>query len=184
MNIKRWRVYLTVLGIVSALVLAYWILDHARWTITGQVVDADTGKPIEGAAVAIDWWEPLFGPPGLSATRDLEIAESVSDAQGYFRVPKYSLFGLGKQYRMAVYKQGYVLWSSEKIFPSYEKRRNFSLENGMMIPLEQFRKDYSKDGHAIFVGHMQPMSWTPRFHKAIKSETDLADQIIQKSRRK
>ncbi|HAA05771.1 MAG TPA: TonB-dependent receptor [Syntrophobacteraceae bacterium] len=181
MKKKRWRVPRTILGIVLSLFVAYWVLDLVRWTIKGQVVDADTGKPIQGAVVAIDWWEAAFGPPGLSTSKDMEVSEDTSDAQGNFHVPKYATFGLGREFNMVVYKHGYVLWSSWKIFPSYAERKDFSLRSGMKIKLQPFKEEYSKEAHAMFVSHMQPLIGARKFTSAVKSENELAAELVRKN---
>ena len=86
-----------------------------RSMITGKVVDAVSGEPIEGAAVYIHW-SKTKGPPGLTSSVRVETAEALSDIEGNFKVPKYSTWL--KNYTMAVYKKGYVCWSNKKIFPS------------------------------------------------------------------
>jgi len=79
--------------------------------VKGQVVDAETGKPIEGAAVGIKWYEYKFGAPYASGYHKIESAEDLSDADGFFQLPKYTL----KNHYMGVYKTGYVCWNNEKI---------------------------------------------------------------------
>ncbi len=184
MNAKRRRVVLIRLGIILGLVVALWINAQARWTVSGKVVDAETGATVAGAVVAIDWWEAAFGPPGFPASKDLEVAEAVTDAQGHFRVPKYSLFGLGREFNMVAYKKGYVCWSSNKIFPSYEKREDFDLESGMKIRLEPFKSYYSQEEHAMFVSNMATIIGIRILADAIQSEEALAAHIIQRSWRK
>ena len=169
---------------VSSLILIciLLIISTSVWgrsIITGQVVDAETGKPIEKAAVHIEWLKSGSGPPGLAGYERVEVAEDLTDAQGRFKAPNYST--LFKDYRMAVYKKGYVCWSSEDIFPTYEERKGFRLKNGMVIKLERFREEYSREKHAIFT----TVSSTSRrggglFDNAIKSEDKIVDEIFRK----
>ena len=151
--------------------------------IKGQVVDAETNNPIENAAVHIEWWKMGSGPPGLAGSVQVEVAEDLSDAEGFFNIPKYST--LLKDFRMAVYKKGYVCWSNEDIFPTYEKRKGFSLEDCMVIKLDRFKEEYDNGKHAMFT----TMSSTSRkdlgiFDTAIESEKDLRSDFLRRGRRK
>jgi len=155
----------------------------ARWIIKGRVVDAETEKPIEKAAVHISWWKSGSGPPGLAGDVQVEVAEDLTDAEGLFEVPKYST--LLKWYDMAVYKKGYVCWSSEKIFPTWEEKKNFKLRDGMMIKLERFKEEYSREDHARFTVFMSINKKSPGlFDSAIKSEDELFGNIFRRKRRK
>lgn len=172
---------------VSSLILIciLLIMSTSVWgrsIITGQVVDAETGKPIEKAAVHIEWLKSGSGPPGLAGYERVEVAEDLTDAQGRFKIPKYSTWF--KDYSMAVYKKGYVCWGSKKIFPTYEERKGFKLKNGMVIKLERFKEEYSKEKHADFtttssIGRNAPGI----FDDAVKSERDLLYEKAQKRRR-
>ncbi len=156
----------------------------ARWMVKGQVVDAQTSYPIEGAAVYIYWGKRGAGPPGLAAeTVEVEVAEDLTDIDGEFSVPKYWPWFI--HYHMAVYKKGYVCWSTRKIFPALEERRDFRLKNGMIIKLERFKEEYSKVQHA----HFALTSSTHRpglgvFNEAMKSELELLRNIKQKKKKR
>ena len=154
-----------------------------RWMIKGTVIDAETEKPIEHAAVSIYWGKSGSGPPGLAGDVQVEVAEDFTDAEGHFEVPKYST--LLKHYSMAVYKKGYVCWSSEKIFPTWEERKNFKLKDGMSIKLERFREQYSREKHARFTLNCSVNRKMPGlFDEAIKSEIELERRMLRRNRRK
>ena len=170
---------LTLICILLILSTSVW----GRSIITGQVVDAETGKPIEGAAIYIYWGKTRLDPPGLPSGVKVEVAEDLTDAEGFFKVPKYST--LFKHYRMAIYKKGYVCWSSRKIFPTYEERKGFKLKNGMVIKLERFKKEYSREKHARFTVFSSINRNEPGlFDDAIKSEDKLLDEMLRRNRRK
>lgn len=178
----RTRVPISVL----ILILTLLILSTsacARRIIQGRVVDAVTEKPIENAAVFIYWSKMGAGPPGLASSEKVEIAEGLSDVKGFFQVPKYSM--LFKDSRMAVYKKGYVCWSNEDIFPTYEKRKGFRLKDGMVIKLERFKEEYSKEGHANFtLGSSAGRRGLGLFDNAIKAEREIEQEFLRKNRRK
>ena len=169
------------------LILTLSIPSTSAWgrsMIKGQVVDAETGKPIKGAAIHIYWGKPGSGPPGLAASGvQVEVAEDLTDGEGFFKVPKYS--SLFKHYYMAVYKKGYVCWISEKIFPTYEERKGFKLKNGMVIKLEHFKEGYSRDDHANFTISSKIGTGGPHlFNAAIKTEEELVTEIFRRNRGK
>ena len=158
-----------------------------RYMVKGQVVDAETGKPIEGAAVAIKWYEYKFGPPYASGYNKIETAEDLSDADGYFQLAKYT----SKLHYMGVYKTGYVCWDSETIFhperlfyeTRFEKRKDHKINDGMIVKLAPFKKDYPRDKHASYtvnVGGRLSIPGLGFFDKAIEYETQLYIKYFRK----
>jgi hypothetical protein len=159
-------------------------ITFARSVISGQVVDAETGMPIEKVAIYIYWGKYGFGPPGLDGgNAQVEVAEDLTNEKGFFKIPKYST--LLKHYSMAVYKKGYVCWSSDKIFPTWEDRKDFKLKNKMVIKLEKFKEEYSKEDHARFTIFSQVgTGLSGVFDGAIEPEIDLFYGINKRSRGK
>ena len=168
--------------ILVSLILCLSSSAWGRSIVTGQVVDAQTGEPIEGAAVFIYWGKRGSGPPGLAAeTVEVEVAEDLTDATGEFSVPKYWTWF--KHYQMAVYKKGYVCWRSNKIFPSFEERRDFKFKNGMIVRLKRFKEEYSKEKHALYTSISaihRPMPGI--FDNAIISELELLYESKKKKK--
>jgi hypothetical protein len=154
----------------------------ARSIITGRVIDAETGKPVANAAFYIGWYKET-GLPGLSSAEEVETAEGYTDAEGYFKVPKYSrLFNL---YQMAIYKKGYVCGASDKIFPTWEERNDFKPKNKMVIKLEKFKEEYSKEDHARFTVFAPIVVCPSRlFDEAIRPERDMRRKIYKEKRGK
>ncbi len=111
------------------------------------------------------------------------MAEDLTDTNGEFSIPKYWTWF--KHYQMAVYKKGYVCWHSNKIFPSFEERRDFKLKNGMIVKLERFKEEYSKEKHALYTSISaihRPMPGI--FDNAIRSELDLLYKNQRKKKEK
>jgi hypothetical protein len=148
--------------------------------VTGRVLDAETGRPIAGAVVAIRWLQDRSDD--ASAPDDtLEATQDFSDRNGTFRIPQYP----GKPYVMGVYKKGYVCWSNRDRFLPDESKAGRSrllasqlvhVEDGMAIQLKPFKKEYRRDEHAGFTmevaGAVADGPDGP-FHQAIKSEFEL-----------
>ena len=63
-----------------------------------------------------------------------------------------------------------------------EERKGFKLKNGMVIKLERFKEEYSKEKHARFTIHSAIHS-RGLFDADIKSERELRREIYRKNRR-
>lgn len=86
---------------------------------TFKVIDAKTGKPIEGAVTAA-WWTARKGFGGLSHGYTKKVVESVTDAEGIFSIPSYGGSFSAKP-RIKVYKPGYIGWDTRQIYLGYLK---------------------------------------------------------------
>jgi len=118
---------------------------HYR-TIIGTVVDAETMKPIEGAVVMAEWTTNV-GSIGSSATASYKVVEAVTDANGKATIE--GLFSLVVHPPIvAVYKPGYVVWSSRSTWPVHSYR-DFRWED-QTFKLERFKPEYSYVDHESF----------------------------------
>lgn len=117
--------------------------------ITGRVVDAETGQPIEGAVVLVEW-TMTKGLPGMTSTQPYSVMEVVSGKDGKFRLESVSSPMVNPP-RITIYKKGYVAWNNEYIFPDWKKRKDFKWSEGVTIRLETFRKEYSRSDHVYFL---------------------------------
>ncbi len=128
-----------------------------HYPVQGRVIDAVTRQPVEGAVVAVNWVRYKFSPPGLGTNKErYGTSESITDTQGQFVIPNYvhgSCF-------MGIYKQGYVCWSSKKVYnpkgrtyeEKYKRRKGFRVEDGMVIELQPIEKEgFPVLEHARFV---------------------------------
>lgn len=117
--------------------------------ITGTVVDAESGQPIEGAVVLVEWTKTK-GLPGMTHTESYKVIEAVTDKEG-----KVSISGTFSPTvnppHVTIYKKGYVAWNNEYIFPDYKKRTDFTWENGYVFRLGKFKSDYSYIEHVSFM---------------------------------
>ena len=94
--------------------------------MSGTVIDAETGKPIEGAVVLVEWTK-AEGVPGLTSTKSYKVVEAVTDKDGKFTVENVKKILIDPP-DVTVYKKGYVAWNNEYIFPDYRKREDFKWE--------------------------------------------------------
>lgn len=136
--------------IKTTLLIAITILLNSGCyaSMSGTVVDTETGKPIEGTVVLVNW-TMTKGVPGLTYGEDYKTVEAITDKEGKFRV-----FGVLNPFvnppTIVVYKKGYVAWRNDFIFPDYKKRENFQWTKNYVFKLEHFKR-YSHSRHISFL---------------------------------
>ncbi len=118
--------------------------------VTGFVVDAETGQPIEGAVVLVEW-TITTGVPGMTGTKSYKVAEMISDKDGKVILPEGGPNLLVNPPRVTVYKKDYVAWNNEHIFPDYRERKDFKWSEATVFKLERFKKEYSRADHVFFL---------------------------------
>ena len=158
--------------------------------VKGQIVVAGTGQPVEDAAVAIRWFDEPSNQKGNSGT--FRAVQTLSDRNGFFEIPRYP----AKSYTLGIYKDGYVCWSSRDIFSTdsgprspaeYQKRSGHVVEDGMLIELQPFVKQYSRHQHAgftVMVAAEASDSSKGPFQQAVEPEYRLWRESLRKDFRK
>ena len=134
----------------NALFIAFCMLPvmGCYATITGTVVDAETGQPIEGAVVLAEW--SITKGLGLTYSKSYEVVEAVTDKEG--KVTVSGLFNpLVNHPSVTVYRKGYVAWNNQYIFPDRKRRVDFKWSNDCVFRLEKFRPEYSHIKHVNFI---------------------------------
>jgi hypothetical protein len=87
----RLRRYGTVAFWLGAILAVIWGLSWGLGTVQwgpfrGQIVDVETGQPIEGTAVLVVWWKDI-PTPVHGVEKFYDAREAVTDAEGRFEVP-------------------------------------------------------------------------------------------------
>ena len=160
--------------IFLAIMLLFMMIGCDK-TITGIVVDAETGQPIEGAVILVEWTK-VKGLPGMTHTESYKVVEAVTNKEG-----KASIEGVVAYFvsmpDIAIYKKGYVVWNNHYIFPDWKKRTDFKWENNYVFKLEKFKSVYSYDKHTRFIhmshNHSMALEKKPLFLKAYRWEEDM-----------
>ena len=139
-------------------------------TLKGQVLDAQTGQPIEGA-VLLGVWSRVVGIPGLHHTEFVAMREVETDAAGRFELETPGKIGVDEE-AVTVYKPGYVAWSNLFIFPTLERRQDTGVPSRVL--LERFLPDQSHRRHISFITDATAgvglSSRAPRFWEAVRPE--------------
>jgi hypothetical protein len=135
---------------ITYLILVFTIfLCSTCSAMTGTVIDAETGKPIEGAVVLVQW-TVTKGLPGLTYGKTYKVEEVVTDNKGNLRI-NGTFNPFVNPPIIAVYKKGYVAWNNQYIFPLWRPRTDFKYENNAIIKLEKFKKEFSHNDHVSFI---------------------------------
>jgi hypothetical protein len=172
--------------IFLAILLSLFIVTGCEGEITGIVVDAETGQPIEGAVILVEWTKQHG--LGLTYTESYKVVEVVTNKEG-----KASISGVLSPFvdapDVTVYKKGYVAWNNHFIFPDYKKRTDFKWENNYVFKLEKFKPEYSYAKHISFIreAHNFGMASEKKqlLNKAYEWETDNAlEERLEKGRKR
>lgn len=182
MNIKGEKMRNAIRHIILLFALLYFTAGcHACYPdINGTVVDAETGQPIEGAIVLVEWTKRVgFGD---YHTESVKVVEVITDKDGKFKVTGIKN-PLVDPPDMTIYKKGYVAWNNKIIFPEYSKR-DFKWQSGNLFRLDRFKEDYSYDKHVSFLRRTIGTSLNLESKKIIYNAFEWEDDLAQKERSK
>jgi hypothetical protein len=108
--------------------------------MTGKVIDNATGKPIEGALVVAQWTKSR-GIPGMQYHDLHKIIETQTDKEGMFAISGTTGFNLD-QPDMIIYKEGYIPWRNNAIFPDINTGKH-EWNNNVTYKLNAFTGKYT-----------------------------------------
>ena len=179
------------LALVLLLMAPWFFSCGVHYSVDGKVMDAKTGKPVQGAVVAVNWQRTKLGIPGLPVPyQNYGTFESVTDANGIFTIPKY-LIG---HHFMAVYKSGYICWSSRTIFnpegkdwkEMFKRRYGHRVKSDMVVQLEPKSGEFPEAKHASFTLDVarRVSAPSPLFSHAVKQEFQIYEKFIDERDRK
>ena len=129
----------------------------------GQVVDAETGMPLSGAHVMVNW---IREPPSLHFSQWFyDAQETVTDADGRFEIPRQTHFvtAFVNEPGFGFFAPGYLIQSEETMPPSGRKYVDPTVAK--MRPLKTREERCRFEPHGI--GALFSKSEAPRFSSAI-----------------
>lgn len=166
-----------IVSVIAVLAVLYFVLVYATG-ITGTVVDAETGKPIGGANVLVEW--TMTHGIGLTHTSSYKVKEKITDRDGQFKVCAV-LNPFVNEPNITIYKKGYVAWSNRWIFPGDRNRAEFHWGN-QIFKLEQFKEVYSYIDHTGFIRSSINSSINFEAKRKIYNAFSWEDQMASKER--
>ena len=122
----------------------------------GHVVDGQTGKPIDNAAVLGGWaWGSGGGMEGPASARS---TLTQTDADGRYVIGRLSELTDGRleRFTLIVYKQGYLPYRSDRRFEDYSVRHDFA-QTGNVAKLDRTGPDTSHTRLVRFIGAGGPL---------------------------
>ncbi|MGA8178451.1 MAG: hypothetical protein WB792_00225 [Desulfobacterales bacterium] len=109
----------------------------------GKIIDADTGKPIEGVVVLGIWFKSYISPAG-SSEKFYDAREVVTDNNGEFSVPGMGLLifsNIVEPMDVLIFKAGYEylgVWSWRPFVENSIPNKNIKWKDNMaIIPLKK-----------------------------------------------
>jgi hypothetical protein len=162
-------------GIVMLLfLLTQSHIGHAE-TLKGQVLDAESSKPIAGAVV-LGVWTKKSGLPGLHHTELVGVKEAETNEEGWFELEKPPGRFHEDGEKLTVYKFGYVAWNNLFMFPSSVRRHEARVPSRIL--LERFPSGQSHQRHLSFINNstaagMYGVNSIPKFWSALRSESQM-----------
>jgi len=158
--------------------LIFSLVSGCTASMTGTVVDAETGNPIEGAVVLVEWTRATG--IGDKHTSSVKVVEKVTDKEGKFNVSG-TLHPFVDPPDVTAYKKGYVAWNNKRIFPNYNQRQK-SEDMYQAIKLDHFKQAYFHNQHLSFIrtcsNDMLASHKKKKFAAAYEWEIDLAREEI------
>jgi hypothetical protein len=104
-------------------------------SIKGTVVDGATKKPIEGAVVVAQWTK-LHGF-GLTYHTLEKMTETQTDKNGVFAISGTNAWFVEPP-EMVIYKEGFLPWRNDSIFPGGNKRKIIEWVNNAVYRLDKY----------------------------------------------
>jgi hypothetical protein len=122
-----------------------------RGPFDGQVLDAETERPVAGALVYASWaMAEGTGAVAPAGWRDQVVS---TDATGRYKIPRLpgKVPGRLTGFHLVVYKRGYVAYRSDHRFEDFAARTDFAQKN-LKVPLARWRPEMSHARHLRYVG--------------------------------
>jgi FimV-like protein len=149
---RKMKNFLFIALILIGLFLSSCITTFKTPEIRGVVLDAETGKPIEGARIYAKWQKIVSGPGGQTGGGIAKELRLKTKRDGTFVVSPYSLvnfipypFGQGGSFYMIVYAHDYkyksfTFYETENFDkPKYEEFQKKLIENKLRLKLSKIK---------------------------------------------
>ena len=161
------------------LILTLVVISGCYPGIKGRVVDGVTGQPLEGALVVAQW-TIKHGLPGLQYHDLHKIVETLTDRQGVFSIRSTPNNPFVDPPEMIIYKDGYIPWRNDLIFPSLNTVKDNEWNNNMTYKLEILTEKYTAEQLGQFLNNgIIGLGAAPMLHK---THNKISDKVIDEMR--
>ncbi len=140
-------------GILAALLISAFG-GCVKLPMTGKVLDAGTGQPVEGAVVHAEWTITKGCVPSLTFREHYKTSETVTNKNGSFFLPGVLNPLTNLRPGFIIYKKGYIAWREYATFPdyNYERKKTFDWKLRNTFRLERFVEGaYSYSDHISYI---------------------------------
>lgn len=144
----RSKKLLLIAGLLCVVLLVVLVAMARYPGITGKVVDAETGKPIPGALVLVQWW--VGHGIGFTYHTVYKTVETQTDEEGKFGIPG-AYYPLVDPPKMLIFSRGYIPWRNDSDFEMREDYQKVIWKNNDIYRLKKLKPDYSRDFLNIFI---------------------------------
>jgi len=139
-----------VMVFIATTSVAGWLVFH-KPAFRGQVIDAETKDPIEGAvAVVVYRTHTILGGPAGGWSTDIDVKETLTDKSGEFRFPSYTTLmnpnATDYYTGFIIYKPGYGSFPGFQVSPPppyVGHESHFSERRGARIEFQRDSKTVS-----------------------------------------
>ena len=135
---ERYMKYLLIAAIV--VVLSGCAGSREFGPYSGKIVDSETGEPIEGAVVFIQFSTKVYGSPGGPQYRTVNAIEALTNANGDFQIPRRK-YPPGNQLiyaRWLNHGQVIIFKPSYGVYPGHEGTSIVSSTTNGALPENEF----------------------------------------------
>lgn len=125
-----------------------------RGPFDGQVVDAESDRPVTGAQVYASW--AFVDGYGLTAPAAWHEHLATTDETGHYHIPRLGDLPRGgslrlSEFHLVIYKRGYVAYRSDRRFEDFGPRTDFTQQHHE-VRLDRWRSDISHARHLRYIG--------------------------------
>lgn len=111
-----------VVAVIVLAIIAVFYTSKIYLPIIGTVIDAESGRPIEGAVVLAQWTKTHGFGEYYHTVYKIEETQTSND-------DKFTIAGANNPFVdvpiLVIYKKEYIAWRNDILFPDFAKRTNY-----------------------------------------------------------
>lgn len=140
---KKFKIFL-LLTVIFVLIIPSVGCAATAGPWRGQVIDAETKAPIEGAVVVAVWYRSHFGGPGGPVERFEDARETMTDKDGKWEIPAYeynAVFRDKTRPEFTIFKPGYGSFPHYQVSPREVAGYEIFIKEGAVVELPKLKSE-------------------------------------------